>query len=131
MNKSAESYIKKFEFNNSTLSKREKQVLEKLVAAAELTVPLYEAQKNSKYPGANFYPSDATREEIEKAAKKTPAILSPYTFVERKGKQLVAIPYSKKFKKELSQISKLLKEAASLSDDNALKAYLAARAEDL
>lgn len=126
------SYLKTFQVDTAGLSAEEKKVIEKLTAAAKLVAPLYEAQKNSEFPGANFYPHDATREEIEKAAKKNPAILSPYTFVERdkKGK-LVAMPYSKKFKKGLSQVAKLLKEAAALSKDKTFKAYLVARAQDL
>lgn len=113
------------------LSASEKQVVQKLSKAANIISSLYLAQKNPRHAGANFYPQDATREEIETAAKKNPAILSPYTFVERKGKQLVTIPYSKKFYKELVQIAKLLKEAAALSKDKIFKAYLAARAQDL
>ncbi len=47
--------------------------------------------------GGNFYPYDATKKEIELAAKHNPAIMSPYTFVERRGGTLVAIPYRVKF----------------------------------
>ena len=126
------SYIKKFPIDTSQLAADEKKVLKKLVAAAELIEPLYAKQRNPKYPGANFYPHDATREEIEKAAKKNPAILSPYTFVERdRSGKLIAVPYSRKFKKELTVIAKLLREAATLSNDKAFKAYLVARAVDL
>ena len=116
----------------SGLSAGEKKVVERLTAAAKLIVPLYEAQKNPKYAGANFYPPDATREELQKAAKKNPSILSPYTFVERnRAGKLVVVPYSKKFRKELTRVAKLLKEAAALSEDKAFKEYLVARAKDL
>jgi len=125
------AYARRFLVDQRELSKQERGVLQKLIAAAELVAPLYEKQKNQEYPGANFYPFNATKQEIEKAAKKNPDILSPYTFVERKGKKLVAVPYSKKFNKELTQIAKILKEAAALSTDKKLKAYLAARARDL
>lgn len=126
------SYIKKFPIDSSELTADEKKIVKKLVAAAELIDPLYAKQKNPQYPGANFYPHDATREEIENAAKKNAAILNPYTFVERdKSGKLVAVPYSKKFKKELTAVAKLLREAATLSKDKALKAYLVARADDL
>jgi hypothetical protein len=125
-------YIKKFPIDTSQLTLDEKKVLKKLVAAAELIEPLYAGQKNPKYPGANFYPHDATRKEIEEAAKKDAAILSPYTFVERdKSGKLITVPYSKKFKKELTAIVKLLREAAALSKNKAFKAYLVARAADL
>ena len=113
------------------LSARERKILQKLGEAAKIISSLYLAQKNPRYRGANFYPSDATKKEIELAAKKDPEILSPYTFVERKGEKLVAIPYRIKFKKELLKIAKLLREAAALSSDKHFQAYLKARAEDL
>jgi len=124
--------VKKFKIDTKELSQKEKVLFNKLISAAGLIASLYSKQKNNKYPGANFYPHDATKEEIEKAAKTTPAILSPYTFIERdKSGKLIAIPYHLKFKKELKEISKLLKEAASLSQDQNLKAYIRSRAEDL
>ena len=124
--------VKKFKIDTKELSQKEKVLFNKLISAAGLIASLYSKQKNNKYPGANFYPHDATKEEIEKAAKTTPAILSPYTFVERdKNGKLIAVPYHLKFKKELKEISKLLKEAASLSQDQNLKAYIRSRAEDL
>jgi len=124
--------IKRFKVDAKELSQQEKVLLDKLILAAELLAPLYLKQKNSKYPGANFYPSDVTKEEVEKAAEKDPAILSPYTFVERnKSGKLIAVPYHKKFEKELKKISEVLKEAALLSKDKELKDYLRQRAEDM
>src|SRR3990167_976874 len=113
------------------LSIQERKILNKLGEAAKIISSLYLAQKNPRYRGANFYPSDATKKEIELAAKKDPEILSPYTFVERKGEKLVAVPYRVKFKKELLEIAQLLKGAAVLSSDKNFQAYLRARAEDL
>ena len=124
--------IKRFKVETKELSARERLLLEKLILAAKLIAPLYLKQKNDKYPGANFYPPDAAREEIEKAAGKNPAILSPYTFVERnKFGKLIAVSFHQKFEKKLKRISKILKETASLSQDKNLKAYLKSRAEDL
>jgi len=54
------------------LNKNEKKVLSLLIEAASLVLPIYKLQENPKYPGANFYPHDATKEEIEDAAKKDP-----------------------------------------------------------
>jgi hypothetical protein len=113
------------------LSMQEKKIIGKLGEAAKIISSLYLVQKNPQHRGANFYPSDATKKEIELAAKKNPDILSPYTFVERKGAKLVAVPYRVKFKKELLKIAKLLKGAAVLSSDKNFQAYLKARAEDL
>lgn len=126
------SGIKKFPIDLKGLSPKEKALFQKLILAAELLAPLYLKQKNNKYPGANFYPPDATREEIEKAAKKNPAILDPYTFVERdKQGRLVATPFHIKFKKKLEPVAKLLIEAAKLSDNKNLSWYLRSRADSL
>jgi len=124
--------IKKFKIDTKELSQKEKVLFKKLISAAELTAPLYLKQKNNKRPGANFYPYDATKEEIERAARKNPAILSSYTFVERdKAGKLIAIPYHLKFKKELKPISELLEEAAGLSEDKDFSLYLRSRAKSL
>lgn len=117
--------IKEFEVDTKACSQKEKAVLKKLISAAKLIAPLYLKQKNPKYPGANFYPPDATKEEIKEAAKKDPLILHPYTFVERdKGRKLKAIPFCNKFKKELTEVAKLLEEAARISEDRDFAQYL-------
>ncbi|MBL7155999.1 MAG: hypothetical protein ISS87_00105 [Candidatus Pacebacteria bacterium] len=124
--------IKKFEINTEELSKSEKEVLKKLIQAAELISFLYEEQKNSKYEGSNFYPSDATKQELEQAAEKDPDILSPYTFVEKdESGKLKAIPFHIKFKNKLESISKLLEQASELSEDKNLAEYLKSRAKAL
>ena len=124
--------IKRFKIDTEELSLEEKVLFKKLISAAELIAFLYSKQKNNRYPGANFYPFDASKKEIEEAAKKNPAILDPYTFVRRdkKGK-LISVPFYNEFEKELKKISKLLKEAASLSKDLKFKSYLQKRADDL
>ncbi|MEK7542281.1 MAG: hypothetical protein AAB524_01105 [Patescibacteria group bacterium] len=122
----------RFSNGEPNLSASEKKIVQKLSEAATIISTLYLVQRDPRYPGANFYPHDATREEIERASKQNPSILSPYTFVERdKAGKLVAVPYSKRFKKELVQIAKLLREAASLSKDKEFRAYLVTRAQDL
>lgn len=124
--------IKRFKIDTSELSKREKLVFDKLVSAVELIAPLYLRQKNSRYLGANFYPHNATKKEIEKAAEKNSKILDPYTFVEKDKKgEFIAIPYCVKFKKQLLKICKLLKEAAFFCDDKNLKKYLQLQAKAL
>ena len=92
--------LKRFEIETKELSQKEKALFGKLTSAAELIAPLYSKQKNNKYPGANFFPHNATKEEIKKANKKNPAILDPYTFIERdKSGKLIAVPFHIKFKK--------------------------------
>ncbi len=126
------AYIKRFSVDLSSFSEKEKTVFQKLIEASELLGSLYEQQKDVRYPGAGFYPSDAAKQEIETASQKNPAILSPYTFVvrERKG-DLKAIPFHVKFKKELKPIAGLLREAAKISDDKNLSRYLESRAKAL
>lgn len=124
--------LKRFPASLDKLAKNEQNVIKKLGAASEIIGELYLRQKNPKYQGANFYPHDATREEIESAAKHDAAILDPYTVVERnQAGRLVAIPYGEKFRKELSRVAALLREAAGLTKDKNLARYLCARAEDL
>tara|TARA_Y100000310_G_C20600352_1_gene772685 strand:+ start:35 stop:1408 length:1374 start_codon:yes stop_codon:yes gene_type:complete len=124
--------IKKFTIDTKELSSNEKVLLDILVSAAEVSAGIYLKQKNDEHPGANFYPSDATKEEIEKAAKKDPAILNPYTIVKRNDSgQLIAVPYAVEYKEELTQVADLLKKAAESSDDQNFKEYLLERAKDL
>ena len=124
--------IKKFKFNIKELPLKERKVFEKLVSSCELITPLYLAQKNEKYPGANFYPHNVAKEEVEKEARRNPLILNPYTFVERNKKgKLTAIPYHIKFKKELKPIADLIKEAAELAEDKNFARYLESRAKAL
>ena len=124
--------IKAFKINTEELSQKEKVLFNKLISAAKQIQSLYLKQKNNKYLGANFYPHDATKEEIERAAKKNFAILDPYTFVKRdKSGKLVAVPYHLEFKKELKQISQLLRESAELSNNKNFVQYLKSQANSL
>lgn len=113
------------------LSSSEKAVLKLLVEAARLIGPLYKMQENEAFPGANFYPHDATKEELEKAAQKDPQILSPYTIVERTEKGLVAIPYHIKYADHLKPIAVKLEQAAKTSHNKAFKKALLLQAKAL
>ena len=113
------------------LNKNEKKVLSLLIEAASLVLPIYKLQENPKYPGANFYPHDATKEEIEDAAKKDPEILSPFTVVERVGGKLVAIPYHQKYAKYLKPVVDKLNQAAELTESEDFKKLLKVRAKAL
>jgi hypothetical protein len=124
--------VKEFKIKKKEFSPKEKVLFNKLTLAAKLIAPLYLKQKNEKYLGANFYPKDAKKEEIEEAAKKDPAILSPYTFVEReKSGKLIAVPFHVKFKKQLEKVSRVLNEAAKISEDKNFSLYLKKRADSL
>ena len=83
-----------------------------------------------KPAGANFYPTDMTKEEFEAAdiADKS----SIYNFVRRDDQgQLYSIPYHKQFEEEVNEVASLLLEAAKLAEDKGLQNYLELRASAL
>ena len=79
--------------------------------------------------GANFYPADLT--EAERAAiGADPALAGLTTMVRRDAAGgLVAVPYSVHFREELTRAADLLREAAGLTDNASLAAFLRARAD--
>ena len=80
-----------------------------------------------KPAGANFYPTDMTKEEFESADIEDKS--SIYNFVRRnESGQLYSIPYHKQFEKEIKEVSFLLFEAAKLAEDEGLQKYLELRA---
>ncbi len=85
---------------------------------------------DAKPAGANFYPTDMTKEEFESA--DLPDKMSLYTFIRRdeQGK-LKTIPYREMFKEQITKAADLLKKAAALAEDAGLKKYLELRAEAL
>jgi hypothetical protein len=87
-----------------------------------------------KPPQANFYPADATRAEVDawmntlsKTEKETATGF--FTTIRRSPSgKLVAIPYSQEYQGELMEMAKLLREAAALTKQATLKAFLEKRA---
>lgn len=88
---------------------------------------------NEKPLGANYYPEDMTKEEFENWIKANPAdeklFTNEFTVIRRDGDGLKAIPYNEYYKDKLTEISMLLKEAASYADNPSLKKYLNSRAD--
>ncbi len=78
---------------------------------------------------ANFYPLDATKQQVEEWQKTAPGSTGFFTTVRRApdGK-LVSVPYSLEYAGELSQIAALLREAAALTQQKTLKTFLEKRA---
>ncbi len=106
------------------LSKNESQVLKLLVEAGKLIAPIYlEQEKQAKV--------EIDKKELEKAAKKDPAILSPYTVIEQLGGKLVAIPYHIKYAKLLKPIAEKLEGAAQISENKEFGKALKIQAEAL
>ncbi len=89
-----------------------------------------------KPPGANFYPSDMTKDQFEAAASVSKAterqFRSLYTLITRpEGGGLVAVPYHQAFAAPLKAAAAKLREAAALAEDAGLKKYLTLRAQAL
>ena len=84
--------------------------------------------------GANFYPSDITRKEFEGWLADHPdekeAFESNFTVI-RRGPEggLVAVPYSKKYKKKLEQAAEYLVKAADATKNESLANFLRLRAK--
>ena len=106
------------------LSTSEQATLKLLVEAGKLIAPIYQQQKNQARKGV-------TQEEIEKAGKKDPSMLSPYTVVEKIDGKLVATPYHIKYAKLLEPIAEKLNKAANITDNKAFGRFLRLKAKAL
>jgi len=88
-----------------------------------------------KPPGANYYPTDLTKDDFNRWLAEHPedraALENNFTMIRRQGDNLVAIPYSQFFKKQLEPVSDLLNKAAEITLDPTLKKYLRSRAAAL
>ncbi len=104
--------------NLPKLSKNEMEVLDLLIDAGKLIVPIYLEQEK-------YAESQINKAELERAAKNNPAIFDPYTVVEKIEGKIVATPYHIKYAKLLKPIAKKLIEASKLTTNkefgNALK----------
>ncbi len=86
-------------------------------------------------PGHGLYPKGLTREQVEQYVKDHPEkkaeIYSGYTVVERKGNELIGVPYHQAYRPFLERAARNLQEAAALSDDPAFANFLRLRAKAL
>ncbi len=77
--------------------------------------------------GAQFYPHDMTKEELESAPDSVDKT-GLYSVIRRDDKgALISIPFSKIYQTQLQQASKLLLEASALADDKEFANYLQMR----
>ncbi len=80
--------------------------------------------------GANYYPLDLTEADKTFIADKANQMDGLFTMVRRDGHgQLVAVPYSEFFKPQLEKAAALLREAAQLTGNASLAAFLNSRAD--
>jgi hypothetical protein len=88
-----------------------------------------------KPESANFYPAGASKEEIQKWLDSLigpqKAAASGFFTTIRRGPDgaFVAVPYSVEYQGELAQAAALLREAAQLTSEPTLKAFLNSRAD--
>jgi hypothetical protein len=87
-----------------------------------------------KPEGANFYPADATKEQVESWMQSLPeadqAAAHGFFTTIRRGPdgQLRAVPYAMEYQAELAHAAALLREAARLTAQPTLKSFLEKRA---
>ena len=84
--------------------------------------------------GANYYPEDASKAEIERWIQSLPAAERErasgfFTVIRRTGTGLIAVPYNLEYQPELARAAALLREAAQLATEPTLKAFLTKRAD--
>lgn len=81
-----------------------------------------------KPAGANFYPPDMTKKEFEVA--ELPEGNGLYNFVRRREDgSLYTVPYHEQFQEQVTKVAELLRQAADITENAALKKYLLLRAE--
>ncbi len=84
---------------------------------------------------ANYYPEDMTKEEFNAWAEKLPEAEKQkatgffYTVRRDADRKLKAVPYNEEYKDLLEPAAKLLNEAAALTTNSSLKAFLTKRAD--
>jgi len=84
----------------------------------------------AKPAGANYYPSDMTKNEFEAAELTGKTGL--YTFIRRDDTgALKVVPYRDQFATQMRQAANLLQQAAELAEDAGLRRYLLLRADAL
>lgn len=89
----------------------------------------------AKPASANFYPAGASKEEVQQwldgLTGDAKAAATGFFTTIRRGPQegYVAVPYSIEYQGELAQAAALLREAADLTAEPTLKAFLTARAD--
>jgi hypothetical protein len=88
-----------------------------------------------KPEGANFYPQGTTKAELERwmasLSDTDRARATGFFTVIRRGANgaLMSVPYSEEYQNELARAAALLREAAGLTTEPTLKAYLTTRAD--
>ncbi len=124
------SKSKIFKVDLSELSKSEKEVIRILEEVGELIHDMWILQYDEKKQRCRCYPEDVSKEEIQEAADKDPAILDPYTIIKKnEDGNLYAVNYTKACPDKFDKIIKLLHQAANTTKEPKLEKYLNKLAE--
>jgi hypothetical protein len=88
----------------------------------------------AKPVAANYYPEGATKAEIERWIASLPEAEKAratgfFTVIRRSGSGFTLVPYSVEYQPELTRAAALLREAAQISTEPTLKAFLTKRAD--
>lgn len=94
-----------------SLPRPELQLLEALEQAAEAGAQIFARQQDKRFPGANFYPHNVTREAIEAAAQENPLIFDPYHVVVEANGKLTAMPYHEYYQVQIKPVLAHLNKA--------------------
>ena len=86
-----------------------------------------------KPAGANYYPEGASKAELERWIQSLPEAERAratgfFTVIRRAGSSFTLVPYNVEYQGELARASALLREAAQLTSEPTLKAFLTKRA---
>jgi len=85
--------------------------------------------------GAGFYPPDLTKDYFDGYVTGFPdmkeKLEGTYTVVKKEDDSLIAVPYNDAYREDLEVVATHLREAAEITTDEAFKAYLNQKAEDL
>jgi len=84
--------------------------------------------------GANFYPEDMTKKEFEDWVKTLSKEQKEqaegfFTVIRRENGRLRSVPFSQEYAADLKKLAGLLREAAGLTPNGSLKAFLTLRAD--
>lgn len=114
--------------NNSLVG--QKKMLELSALIGRVADQIYDRQDNDSCPGCNFYPHDATAEEILAAGESDPSLLNINTLVKRdRAGKLFSVPYVEEYRQELAQINGALRQMAALTTNTGYRDYLLAKAK--
>ncbi len=79
----------------------------------------------------NLYPADLTTQKfqtyLEQHPRQSERLLSPFTVVRRRGNLLIAVPYSRIYRRELDEVATHLDTAANLTTHDAFRSFLRGR----